>query len=91
MRKADSALVNPSLEEGAHGDARSVKSRVTVNLTPKAANALAAIEERTEDSKTDTINRALVVYEYLERIMSEGGAVLVRERDSDEAERVRFL
>ncbi|MDQ3762358.1 MAG: hypothetical protein M3460_11950 [Actinomycetota bacterium] len=53
--------------------------RVTVNLTPRAWNALEATVQRTGDSKTDTINRALQVYNYLDEIMHSGGAVYVQD------------
>jgi hypothetical protein len=54
--------------------------RVTVNLTPRAWNALEATVQRTGDTKTDTINRALQVYNYIEEIMHSGGAVVVQDR-----------
>jgi hypothetical protein len=65
--------------------------RVTVNLTAKAKDALYEVAHHTDDTKTDTINRALIIYAYLERIMREGGKVYVRESGSDDLERVRFL
>ena len=65
--------------------------RVTVNLTTKAKDALYEVSHHTDDTKTDTINRALVIYAYLERIMREGGKVYVREAGSEDLERVRFL
>ncbi|TDD76731.1 hypothetical protein E1298_30280 [Actinomadura rubrisoli] len=64
---------------------------MTVNLTGRGAGALGELVRRTGDSKTDVINRALIVYELIERITDEGGAVFVREPDSAELERVRFL
>ncbi len=51
--------------------------RVTVNLIPRASRALEQAGSLTGDSKTDTINRALQVYAYLEEVWSKGGAVLV--------------
>ena len=53
--------------------------RVTVNLTPRAWHALEATVQRTGDTKTDTINRALQVYNYIEEIMHSGGAVIVQD------------
>ncbi|MEU3558531.1 hypothetical protein [Kitasatospora sp. NPDC006786] len=52
---------------------------MTVNLTARASKALEELVELTGDSKTDSINRALSVYAYIERITRNGGAVLVRE------------
>lgn len=54
--------------------------RVTVNLVPRAADALDAAAERTGDNKTDVINRALgvwvVVLDALER--SDGRLTVVQ-------------
>lgn len=51
--------------------------RVTVNLIPRASRALEQAGQLTGDSKTDTINRALQVYAYLEEVWSKGGSILV--------------
>ena len=53
--------------------------RVTVNLSPRAWHALEATVQRTGDTKTETINRALQVYNYLDEIMHSGGAVYVQD------------
>lgn len=53
--------------------------RVTVNLTPKAVKALASACEMTGDSKTDTINRALRLYAYVEQVKAEGKRLMVGE------------
>jgi hypothetical protein len=54
-------------------------TRLTVNLTPRSAAALDLAVGDTGDSKTDTINRALQVYAYLEHAITGGGAIFVRE------------
>lgn len=64
--------------------------RVTVNLTNRSARALELATELTGDSKTDTINRAIQVYAYLESINSKNGEVFVRDSGS-ELERLRFF
>lgn len=51
--------------------------RVTVNLIPRASRALEQAGQLTGDSKTDTINRALQVYAYLEEVWSKGGSIHV--------------
>ncbi|MYR47576.1 hypothetical protein GTY83_36895 [Streptomyces sp. SID4928] len=53
--------------------------RVTVNLTGRASKALERAVELTGDSKTDSINRALSVYAYIEQVLSEGGSIMVSE------------
>jgi hypothetical protein len=65
--------------------------RVTVNLTPRAAAALELATEVTGDSKTDTINRAIQIYAYLEHIASKGGTVHIRESESSDPERLKFF
>ena len=65
--------------------------RVTVNLIPRASDALSEGTELTGYSKTDFINRAIMAYAYFEDLMSTGGAVLVREPGNDELSMVRFL
>lgn len=40
-------------------------SKVTVNLTPRAYNALIDAAAITGDSRTDTINRALQIYVFV--------------------------
>lgn len=50
-------------------------TRVTLNLTPRASDSLNILSEMTRLSKTDVINRALQVYELLERHTQDGGAV----------------
>jgi hypothetical protein len=54
-------------------------TRLTVNLTPRSAAALDLAVNDTGDSKTDTLNRAIQVYAYLEHVIAGGGAVYVRE------------
>jgi hypothetical protein len=47
--------------------------RVTVNLTPRAVDSLAEACLHTHDSKTDTINRALVVYNLVLALLERSG------------------
>ena len=64
--------------------------KVTVNLIPKAWDAVTATSERLGLTKTDTINRALQAYEFLEREAAEGSEVLIRRKDG-KVEQVKFL
>jgi hypothetical protein len=65
--------------------------RVTVNLNPRASRDLEELVELTRDTKTDSINRAVQIYAYLERILHNGGAVYVREKDDAELERLKIF
>lgn len=64
--------------------------KITLNLTIRAENALDKLKSRTEDGATTCINRALVIYEFLTRLESEGLEVEVFNQ-SGERQRIRFL
>jgi hypothetical protein len=57
--------------------------RVTVALVPKAATDLQHTHERTHMSKTDIVNRAVSLYEFVEAEMSAGAELIVR-RDGED-------
>lgn len=66
-------------------------TRITVNLTPRAIGALHATMTRTGDSKTDTINRALLAYDVvLELMRRSGGQLVCRDREG-RVERIHLL
>ena len=73
------------------GDGGGPLERVTVNLTARAARALELATNLTGDSKTDTINRALQIYAFLEEASAKGGAIYVREGKDTELERLRIF
>lgn len=64
--------------------------RLTVNLTDRAADALRATALLTGDNKTDTVNRALSVYAYMEELRAAGGSLLVRDAAGEIRELVVF-
>lgn len=61
---------------------------VTVNLTPRAFQALEQAAKLTHDTQTDTINRALQIYSYIAGITCNHGDVYVRDNGSAELERL---
>jgi len=65
--------------------------RITVNLTGRAARALDLATELTGDTKTDTVNRALQIYAYLEQVTANGGSIYVREATESELERLKVF
>jgi hypothetical protein len=65
--------------------------RVTVNLNGRAVNALERVAAITGETKTDAINRALLVYALLHETQENGGTIYTRERDAQELERLRVL
>lgn len=65
--------------------------RITVNLTEKASRALDDVVRATGDSRTDGINKSLILFGLLQRIQDQGGAIYLREKDGAELERLRLL
>ena len=65
--------------------------RVTVNLVARASQALQRVSDITGDSKTDSINRAIQIYAYLEDITSRGGSIYVRESANSEIQRLKMF
>jgi hypothetical protein len=64
--------------------------RITVSLIQKAADDLQRTMERTGWSKTDIVNRALSLYEYLDSRLAAGDDLLVRSR-TGQTELIRLL
>jgi hypothetical protein len=65
--------------------------RITVNLTPRSSSALDLAVELTGDTKTDTINRAIQIYAYLEKVIRDGGSVHIRAEEGADLERLRIV
>jgi hypothetical protein len=65
--------------------------KVTVNLIPRAVEALEAASARTKDSKTDTINRALQVYELVLDLEARSGGALTFMDPEGRPERIHLL
>lgn len=86
-RDADSTTAKNSKRGGGHGPLE----RVTVNLVARAAKALHKVSELTGDTKTDSINRAIQVYAYLEGVTSNGGAIYISEAGSADVQRLKLL
>jgi len=74
-------------------ESRSTNSltRVAANFTPRAMEALEALAAKTGDSKTDVLNRSVLVYQvFLELVERGGGTLTVLNPDGSE-EHLRFL
>ncbi|HUY50649.1 MAG TPA: hypothetical protein VMV92_33910 [Streptosporangiaceae bacterium] len=65
--------------------------RVTVNLTARSSRALEVATELTGETKTDTINRALQIYAFLEQVCAGGGSIYTRESAGAELERIKIF
>lgn len=58
--------------------------RITVALVAKAANDLQITHDRTRLSKTDIVNRAVSLYEFIDAELSAGAELLVRRGDGQD-------
>lgn len=65
--------------------------RITVALIPKASADLAALQDRTGLSKTDLVNRAITLYEFIDGQAAAGNDLIVKDRKTGETQLVRFL
>src|SRR2546429_8596182 len=72
---------------GSHGPLE----RVTVNLVARASRALQRVSELTGDTKTDSINRAIQIYAYLEEVTVNGGDIFIREAKDSEPQRLKMF
>lgn len=65
--------------------------RITVALIPKAGQDLQRLLDHTGLSKTDIVNRAIVLYEFIDDQVRVGRDVLIRDSGTGETQVVRFL
>lgn len=65
--------------------------RITVALIPQATEDLRRLQDRTTLSKTDLVNRAITLYEFIDMQLKEGHDLLVRDKETGETQLVRFL
>ncbi|WP_329108507.1 hypothetical protein OG792_07545 [Micromonospora sp. NBC_01699] len=70
---------------------RSTLTKITVNLAPRAVDALASARARTRDTKTDTINRALVAYNLVLDLIDHGNGSLTLRNPDGSLERVHLI
>jgi hypothetical protein len=63
--------------------------RITVSLIPKVAADLQDVHDRTGMSKTDIVNRAITLYEFVEAELSAGAQLLVR--SDGELHRIKLI
>lgn len=79
-------------DERPEGDANlKPLTRLTVNLVPKAAEALDHAAALTRDSRTDTVNRAIQFYDWMTERQAKGATILLRQQGEEELERIHLL
>lgn len=65
--------------------------RITVALVRKAGDDLHALQERTDLSKTDLVNRAISLYKFIEDQIQAGNELLVRDPKTKDTQLIRFF
>jgi hypothetical protein len=70
---------------------QTVAERITVALIAKAAEDLRQIQERTGLSKTDIVNRAITLYDFVDSSLAGGSELILRNKDTGETTLVRLF
>jgi hypothetical protein len=65
--------------------------RLTVALIPMAGDELQRLQDRTGLSKTDLVNRAITLYEFVDSQLTNDRDLLVRDNRTRETELVRLI
>jgi hypothetical protein len=68
-----------------------VADRITVALIPKAGEDLQRLQDRTKLSKTDIVNRAITLYEFIDAQQRADRDLLVRDTKTGETQTVLIL
>lgn len=68
-----------------------VTDRITVALIPRAGADLQLLQDRTSLSKTDCVNRAITLYEFIDAQQRAGRDLLVRDAKTGEIQTVLIL
>jgi hypothetical protein len=76
---------------GERGSGGGSPEQLTVNVTGRTSRALDLATKLTGDTRTDTVNRALQVYAFLEQLAAQGGSMYVQEASCSELEQLRVL
>ena len=65
--------------------------RITVALIPQAAEDLQHLQDQTGLSKTDIVNRAISLYDFVNTQQGEARDLLVRDKDAEETQVIRLI
>ena len=65
--------------------------RITVALIRKVGEDLQRLQKGTNMSKTDIVNRAISLYEFINSQQHQGQDVLIRNNDTGELRTIMFL
>jgi hypothetical protein len=62
--------------------------RITVALIPRAAQDLQQLQDKTSLSKTDLVNRAISLYEFIDSRIRRGSDVIIKDGETGEMQTV---
>jgi hypothetical protein len=65
--------------------------RITVALIPKAGEDLQQLQDRTKLSKTDLVNRAITLYEFIDAQQRAGRELVLKDSKTGETQTVLIL
>ena len=65
--------------------------RITVALIPKVAGILRRLQDRKNLSKTDIVNRAVTLYDFIDAQLDAGRDILIRDNVTQEIQSVMLL
>jgi len=72
-------------------DRAAVSERITVGLIPQAREDLQRLQDQTSLSKTDLVNRAIALYEFIEAQRSAGQEILIRDKSTGEIQVILLM
>ncbi len=72
-------------------DRPAVTERITVALVRKAGEDLQTLQDRTGFSKTDIVNRAISLYEFIDGQVQAGMDLYIKDPKTGEIQHIRFL
>ena len=65
--------------------------RITVALIPKAVAHLQRLQESTGLSKTDLVNRAISLYQFIDEQLGAGQDLLLQDKETGDTQRVQLI
>ena len=81
----------PGKPEMDDGRTTAANERITVALIKKAADDLQLVQDRTGLSKTDIVNRAITLYQFIDAELQAGNELQVRDPKTDKIQVLRLL
>jgi len=76
---------------GADVARQTLADRITVALIPQAAEDLQHLQDRTGLSKTDLVNRAVSLYNFINTQLEAGRDLLIRDNEAEETQVIRLM